>query len=250
MGRCSGKVVIVTGGGGGIGLTTARRFASEGAKVLITGRRRQALDDVIADTANIAGFVADAASPTDATRTIATAMERWGRIDVLVNNAGAGAPAALADADAGRVSAVYAVNVIGPTLRASAATRHLQENRGAIINVSSTLARKAMAPFADYAASKAVLEQATRCWALELAPKGIRVNAVASGPVESDFLRVRMGFTAAEAEAIKAQERDLIPLKRRGEPDDVASWILHLASAEAGWVTGQVLGVDGGFSLV
>lgn len=250
MNRFAGKVAIVTGGGGGIGLSTARRFASEGAMVLITGRRRQALDDVTAGHPNIRGFVADAASPADAARTIGRAVEQWGRVDVLVNNAGAGAPSALANADPDRASAVYAVNVIGPTLLASAAMGHLEESRGAIVNVSSTLARKAIAGFADYAASKAALEQATRCWALELAPKGIRVNAVASGPVESEFLRVRMGFSEEEVEAIKSQEREMIPLKRRGEPDDVASWILHLASSEAGWVTGQVLGVDGGFSIL
>jgi NAD(P)-dependent dehydrogenase (short-subunit alcohol dehydrogenase family) len=249
MSRFTGKVAIVTGGSGGIGLAAARRFASEGAKVLVTGRRQQMLDDITAGIPNVQGFVADAAVPADAARTIAKAVECWGRIDVLVNNAGAGAPSTLADADPDRTCAIYAVNVIGPTLLASAALQHLEESQGTIVNVSSTLARKAVAGFSDYAASKAALEQATRCWALELAPKGIRVNAVASGPVESEFLRVRMGFSEEDAEIIKSQERDMIPLKRRGEPEDVATWILNRASTEAGWVTGQVLGIDGGFSI-
>lgn len=249
MSSFEGKVAIVTGGSGGIGLATAKRFAAAGAKVLITGRRKDMLDEVTAHCPNIQGFVADAAAPVDAARTVARAVEHWGSLDVLVNNAGAGAPSALIDANFERASAIYAANVIGPTLLAAAALPQLERSRGAIVNVSSTLASKATAGFADYAASKAALEQATRCWALELAPKRVRVNAVASGPVESEFLRVRMGFSEEEEEAIKAQERDLIPLKRRGEPDDVASWILHLASAEASWITGQVLGVDGGLSI-
>jgi NAD(P)-dependent dehydrogenase (short-subunit alcohol dehydrogenase family) len=124
------------------------------------------------------------------------------------------------------------------------------KSRGAIINVSSTLGSKAIAGFANYGASKAALEHLTRCWALELAPMAVRVNAVASGPVETDFLQERMGFSETEVEAVKAQERSLIPLGRRGIPQDVARWILALASRDADWVTGQVFNIDGGFSLV
>ena len=112
------------------------------------------------------------------------------------------------------------------------------------------LARKAVPGFSDYAASKAALEHLTRCWAVELAPKGIRVNAIAAGPVETMFLEERMGYSAAEAEAIKVQERNLIPLGRRGIPEEVARWIVALTASDADWVTGQILGVDGGFALV
>ncbi|MGQ9367193.1 SDR family NAD(P)-dependent oxidoreductase [Azospirillum sp. A39] len=244
-----GKVVIITGGGAGIGLAAARRFAREGARVLVTGRRAAALEAAAAGQANIATLVADSAAAADAPRTVARAVELWGRLDVLVNNAGAGAPAALADATAERLQAVYAVNVFGPALLAAAALPHLTASRGAIINVSSALATKAAAGLADYAASKAALEHMTRCWALELAPRGVRVNAVAAGPVESDFLRQRMGLSEAEAEAVKAQERRTIPLGRRGVPDDVAPWIVALADTQGGWVTGQVFPVDGGFAL-
>lgn len=243
-------VFIVTGGGGGIGRAAARALALAGARVLVTGRRRALLDSLTAEQPNIAGFVADAGEPADAARTVAEAVRLWGRLDGLVNNAGAGAPLALAEATAGRIGAIYAVNVVGPTLLAAAAVPHLAETGGAIINVSSTLARKPAAGFADYAASKAALEQLTRCWALELAPRGIRVNAVASGPVETAFLRERMGLSDEAAAAIEADERRAIPLGRRGAPDDVAAWIVALASPSAAWVTGQVLGVDGGFSLV
>jgi NAD(P)-dependent dehydrogenase (short-subunit alcohol dehydrogenase family) len=243
-------VVVITGGGAGIGLSAAHAFAAGHAHVLITGRRAAKLDEVAVKEPRIKTFVADVANPADAQRTIDRAVALWERIDVLVNNAGAGAPLALADATAERVSATYAVNTIGPTLLAAAAAPHLVRSRGSIINISSSLGTKAVAGFADYCASKAALEQLTRCWALELAPKGVRVNAVAAGPVESDFLRDRMGFSEAEAEAVKAQERSVIPLGRRGEPGDVARWIVTLASRDADWVTGQVFAIDGGFTLV
>ncbi len=107
----------------GIGLAAARRFSVAGAKVLVTGRRQSALDEVTAEAANIEGLVADASDPKDARRTVEKALTLWGRLDVLVNNAGAGVPLALADATADRVNAIYSVNVVGPTLLAAAALR-------------------------------------------------------------------------------------------------------------------------------
>jgi NAD(P)-dependent dehydrogenase (short-subunit alcohol dehydrogenase family) len=117
------------------------------------------------------------------------------------------------------------------------------------LNVSSTFGHKAVAGLSHYAASKAALEHMTRCWALELANQGVRVNAVAPGPTETDFLIERMRLSNEEAEAVKAQERSRIPMGRRGEPEEVASWIVMLASGAGGWVTGQVITVDGGLSI-
>ncbi len=243
-------VVVVTGGGGGIGLAAARAFAVQGAHVLITGRRAARLEEIVRVEDRIESLVADVGNALDAQRTIARAVELWGRLDVLVNNAGAGLPMPLADTTAEHVNAVYAVNTVGPTLLAAAAVPHLVKSRGSIVNISSSLATKAVAGFANYCASKAALEHLTRCWALELASHGIRVNAVASGPVESDFLTERMGLSHEQAEAVKVQERDAIPLGRRGLPEDVARWIVALASRDADWVTGQVYNIDGGFTLV
>lgn len=243
------RVVIVTGGSSGIGRAAALRFARQDDKVLVTGRRSGPINEVAAEHPNIAGLTADAASPKDAERTIAEAIDRWGRLDALINNAGAGAILPLAEAKADRITDIFSVNVLGPSLLASAALPHLQKTRGSIINISSTFGHKPAAGLSHYAASKAALEHLTRCWALELAPLGIRVNAVAAGPTESGALTGMMGLSPEQAAALKEQERARIPLGRRGIPDDIANWIVRLADPEATWTTGQVITVDGGLQL-
>lgn len=132
------KVVVVTGGSSGIGRAAALRFAHQGYQVVVTGRRASLIQETMLQHANIAGMTADAASAEDAKRTIATALDKWGRLDALVNNAGAGAILPLADATADRVTDISAVNVLGPTLLAAAALPHLKATRGTIVNVSST----------------------------------------------------------------------------------------------------------------
>jgi NAD(P)-dependent dehydrogenase (short-subunit alcohol dehydrogenase family) len=245
----SEKVVIVTGGSSGIGRAAALRFARQGDKVLVTGRRPGPLEETIAEHANIAGLVADAASAEGAKRTIAKAIDIWGRVDALVNNAGAGAILPLADTTANRITDIFSVNVLGPSLLASAAIPHLRATQGTIVNVSSTFGHKPVAGLSHYAASKAALEHLTRCWALELAPLGVRVNAVAAGPTESGALTGMMGLSQEQAAAIKEQERARIPLGRRGVPDDVAGWIVRLAGPDSEWMTGQVVAIDGGLGL-
>jgi NAD(P)-dependent dehydrogenase (short-subunit alcohol dehydrogenase family) len=240
------KVILITGGGAGIGRAAARRFAALGARVVVTGRRAEVLKALAAEAPGIDYVVADAASPEDADMTVRTVVRRHGRLDALVNNAGGGAILPLAAAGAERIRDIFAVNVIGPSLLATAALPHLKQSRGAIVNISSTFGHKAAPALSHYAASKAALEHMTRCWALELAADGIRVNAVAAGPTETDFLTERMQLSAEQVEQVKAQERGRIPLGRRGVPEDVAPWIVSLASADAAWITGQVITVDGG----
>ncbi|WP_271897893.1 SDR family NAD(P)-dependent oxidoreductase [Candidatus Phyllobacterium onerii] len=240
------KVVIITGGSSGIGLAAAQQFASQGANVLVTGRRAEVLAEIAAANPNIHGFVADAADPEAAGNTIDSAIELWGRLDILVNNAGAGAIRSLMESDANTIASIYAVNVTGPILLAAAAVPHLAKTRGTIVNMSSTFGSKAAPELSVYGSSKAAVEHLTRCWALELAPLGIRVNAIAPGPVETDFLRDRMGLSSDQIAAVTEQERKLIPLGRRGVPEDVATWILNVADPRATWITGQVIAVDGG----
>jgi NAD(P)-dependent dehydrogenase (short-subunit alcohol dehydrogenase family) len=249
MGTLREKVIIVTGGSSGIGRAAALGFARQGAKVLITARRADPLGETVAEHANIVGLVGDAAAAADAVRTVAKAVDTWGRLDALVNNAGAGAILPLVDASGDRIMRIFAVNVMGPSLLAAAALPHLVATRGTIINVSSTFGHKPVAGLSHYAASKAALEHLTRCWALELAPQGVRVNAVAAGPTESGALTGMMGLSQEQATSIKEQERERIPLKRRGDPEDVAQWIVRLADSASDWVTGQVIAVDGGLGL-
>jgi NAD(P)-dependent dehydrogenase (short-subunit alcohol dehydrogenase family) len=245
----SENIVIVTGGTSGIGRAASLLFARQGDKVLVTGRRPGLVEETIGEHANIDGLVADVASAEDAKRTVATALDRWGRIDALVNNAGAGVILPLADTTGDRIADVLSVNVLGPGLLAAAALPHLEATRGTIVNVSSTFGHKPAAGLSYYSASKAALEHLTRCWALELAPLGVRVNAVAAGPTESGALTGMMGLSLEEAAAIKEQERARIPLGRRGVPDDVAEWIVRLAGPASDWMTGQVIAVDGGLGL-
>jgi NAD(P)-dependent dehydrogenase (short-subunit alcohol dehydrogenase family) len=243
------RVVIVTGGGSGIGRAAALSFAEQGAKVVITGRHAAPLEETAGLHSNIMGMVSDVAAPDDAARAVAKAVDTWGRLDVLVNNAGAGAIQALAGVTAEQITKIFAVNVVGPSLLAAAALPYLSAGKGTIINVSSTFGHKPAAGLSHYAASKAALEHLTRCWALELAIHHIRVNAVAAGPTESGALTGMMGLSLREAAVIKEQERELIPLKRRGNPDDVARWIVQLADPASEWVTGQVIAVDGGLGV-
>jgi NAD(P)-dependent dehydrogenase (short-subunit alcohol dehydrogenase family) len=249
MPSMNGRVAIITGGSSGIGRAAARSFAEKDANVIITGRRAEPLERTAAGHSNIVGLVADAAAPQDAKRTILEAVDKWGRLDVLVNNAGAGAILPLADATADRIMEIFAVNVLGPSLLSAAALPSLTSAKGAIVNISSTFGHKPAANLSHYAASKAALEHLTRCWALELAIHGVRVNAVAAGPTESGALTGMMALSQEQAETIKEQERERIPLKRRGTPEEVARWIVSLADPASDWVTGQVIAIDGGLGL-
>ncbi|MEV1177195.1 SDR family oxidoreductase [Nonomuraea sp. NPDC049784] len=197
----------------------------------------------------IAVLAADITAPGVPQAVIEAATDRWGRLDVLINNAGATAVMPLADTDAQRINDLLALNVTAPSLLARAALPHLRAVRGTIVNVSSTYGHRPLPGAAHYAASKAALEQLTRSWALELASDGIRVNALAPGPTESQALAAA-GLPDTTVENIKQDEIARIPLGRRGDPEEVAAWIVHLADPGATWITGQVLTIDGGLELV
>lgn len=244
-----GKVAIVTGGSSGIGEATALALAEQGATVLVTGRDAARLADVAARSGAIETVQADSADPSSAARIVDAALSRRGRLDLIVNNAGAGQPLPVDSYDMAVIANICAVNITAPSMLVKEGRAALAETRGAVVNIGTAVSRNAAPQLAHYAATKAALEHLTRSWAIELADDGIKVNAVSPGPVKSGALTGMMGLPEEVAQAIETQEEVQIPLGRRGIPADIVPWILRLGGSDSEWLTGQVLTVDGGWSL-
>lgn len=235
------EVVVVTGSSSGIGRAVAERFAGEGARVLVNSSRSVEEGEALTRSLPEAVYVqGDVSREDDARRLVSTALERFGRLDVVVNNAGTTRRIPFADLDAADDEVwrrILDVNLIGPWLLSRAAAPALREAKGAIVNVGSVAGIIALGSSLPYSVSKAALHHMTRGLAQALAPD-VRVNAVAPGLVDTPWTA---GWEANEE--ILAQ----IPLGRVGTPEDVADAVVSLARTP--YATGQVVVVDGGFTL-
>ena len=249
MKRLDGKVALITGGGTGIGAACARLFAQEGAAVVITGRRKDALETVVKDIEKNKGrALAVAGSVTDeahAQAAVAQAVRSYGKLDILVNNAGTGAfGKPLHETDEATWNEMLAINLTGTYRMIKAAVPEMiKAGGGSIVNVSSIASLVGIPMTAAYSASKGGMDALTRCVAMDYAQQKIRCNSVCPGLVDTPMASGLIDNKDALAQIMTAY-----PLGRYGTSEEVAKLILYLASDESAWMTGSVIPIDGGMT--
>jgi len=248
----AGKVVIVTGATSGIGRATAEAFGREGAALVLVGRDERALEQTAAGVSAAGGRSISCAvdvTTVDAAGQVAQAADvAFGGIDVLVNAAGVIASGTLESTSDETWERMLAVNVTAPFRLMRAALPALTVRKGSVVNVSSVNGLRAFAGVLAYCVSKAAVDHLTRCAALEMAPHGVRVNAVNPGVTITNLHR-RSGMDDAQYAAFLARAKETHPLGRPGKAEEIADLILYLASERAAWMTGETIPIDGGRHL-
>ena len=249
-GMLQDKVIAITGAGRGIGRGIALLAAAEGAKVVVAARREEKLKQTCAlAPASISWVRMDLNDAEERARALATVVERHGRLDVLVSNAGSQLWKSFAETTDEEIEDIYRTNLASTVRFVKQAVPYLAESKGNIVIVSSTAGRYVLSPsqwLSVYGASKAGLNHFTRAIAPELGPQGIRINAVAPGLTKGEYADESRSF---DDEETAAWVRSVTPLGRMGEPEDVAKVITFMASDMASWVTGQVLDASGGWQI-
>lgn len=249
MSRLKGKVAVVTGGNSGIGLATAKRLQEEGAKVAISGRNQKTLDEAVKTIGNgVLAIQADVAKLTDVDKLYAQVAAKLGKIDVLFVNAGVAKFAPLAETSESIYDEQFDINIKGAYFTIQKALPLLNDGASIIVN-TSVVDSKGTAGASAYSATKAALRSLARTAAAELVGRGIRVNAVAPGPIATPIF----GKTGLPQEAVDEFAKAAVaqvPMKRFGQPEEVAATVAFLASQDASYITGVEINVDGGMGQI
>jgi NAD(P)-dependent dehydrogenase (short-subunit alcohol dehydrogenase family) len=245
----TGKVAVVTGGSSGIGLAAAQAFASEGAKVFITGRRQAELDEAVKQIGkNAVGVQGDVSKLADLDRLYAEIKSQGANIDILFANAGGGEFAPLGSITEEHFDKTFSINVKGLLFSVQKALP-LFNDGGSIILNASVAGSKGIGAFSVYSATKAAVRSFARTWTVDLKPRGIRVNAISPGPIDTPILN-NLALGKEETEQLKANLISGVPLGRMGQSEEIAKAALFLASEDSSFVTGIELFVDGGLAQV
>jgi NAD(P)-dependent dehydrogenase (short-subunit alcohol dehydrogenase family) len=249
MKRLEGKVAVVTGGNSGIGLATAKRLQEEGARVAIAGRSRKTLDDAVRAIGNgVVAVQADVAKLTDVDRLYAEVSKKLGKIDVLFVNAGVAKFAPLAETSESLYDENFDINIKGAYFTIQKALPFLNDGASIILN-TSVVDSKGFEGASAYSATKAALRSLARTSAAELVGRGIRVNAVAPGPIVTPIIE-RSGLPKEAIDQFEKETVAKVPMKRFGQPEEVAGAVAFLASQDASYITGVEINVDGGLGQI
>jgi len=250
MRRLEGKVAVVTGGNSGIGLASAKRLQDEGARVAISGRNPETLAEAKKSIGNgVLVVQADVAKSEDIDRLYATVSQKLGKIDVLFVNAGIYKFVPLSATTEGLFDELFDINAKGAYFTIQKALPYLNDGASIVLN-TSVVDEKGMVNGSVYAATKAALRSFTRSIAAELVERGIRVNAVSPGPIYTPAGFARTGLSTEAIEEFSKNILSQVPMKRFGQPEEIASVVAFLASSDASFMTGAEIPVDGGFAQV
>ncbi len=249
MGKLEGKIALVTGGNGGIGLAAAKQFVNEGAYVFITGRRKPVLEAAVKDIGrNVTGVQGDVSNLGDLDRLFAQIKQEKGKLDIVFANAGVAMYAPFGKITEEHYDSIFAINVKGLLSTVQKALPLLPDGASIILN-ASIVASKGLPANSVYSATKAAVRSFARTWTTDLKDRRIRVNAVSRGPIDTPGLNDLVASTGAGEQRLKMIS-NTVPLGRLGTPNEIARAVVFLASDDSSYITGTELFVDGGFAQV